>query len=61
MAKVVSSVKKMSVSNKFKKTKDTTFVFPKPKMKEDPIVYKDLPEESGNVFGSYVLNVMKLS
>ena len=60
MSRKVSSVSKMSAVNKFKNTRNTSIIFPKSKQKEDPIVFKDLPEEGGNGLGEYILNVMKL-
>jgi hypothetical protein len=60
MAKKVSSVSKMSAVNKFKNTKNTSIAYPKLKLKEDPVVFKNLPTDGGNGLGEYVLNVMKL-
>ena len=60
MARKVSDAKKMSAVNSLKKTKNTNIAYPKRKLKEDPIVYKNLPKDGGSSLEDYVLNVMKL-
>lgn len=60
MAKKVGNPRKMSAVNLFRKTKDTSLVYPKPRQSNTAIEFKDLPTDGGNGLGGYTLNVMKL-
>lgn len=60
MAKKVGSPKKMSATYSFRKTKDTSIVYPKPRQSNTIEEFKDLPADGGNGLDGYVLNVMKL-